>query len=86
MSYSVNAIGTKEEAHAQVDQQLGGNTSPEIPTVLALFHTLIDSLEGLDKRIHLVASGWHSGGLVSHTLNITSAIVPPAEGSNGGAG
>ena len=75
MSYSVFAVGTKEEAVARVVETCDSNTSPEMPAVKNFLLSLLAAIDGDDKRVVIEANGWHSGGAVSHDIKFRTASV-----------
>ena len=77
MSYSILTGGSKEEASRGVIKLCDSNSSPEMPALKSFLLDIINAVDGDDKRIHIDANGWHSGGNVSHTITVKSSTLVP---------
>lgn len=78
MSYSILAAGTTTETERTITNQCDNNTSPEMPIVKAFLLGLLGSVVGDDKRVIVDATGYHSSGIVQHSISFRTVSVPPA--------
>jgi hypothetical protein len=75
MSYLIIAGGTKAEAESTVNRACINNVLPEMPLIRMILISLINEVEGDDKRILINAQGYHSGGIVSHNIDFKTSQV-----------